>query len=112
MVLPGLRLKCRAEKQKKTAASLSGVKRTCLFALHMSAYDPKRTWSASFRCDAHYLSPSLGRSSMLWEGHLSAWIGYLPSLVELAQVSHRRPFISVRWVMLCLGWSEARCSAG
>jgi hypothetical protein len=23
--------------------SLSGVKRTCLFALHMSAYDPKRT---------------------------------------------------------------------
>ena len=22
---------------------LSGVKRTCLFALHMSAYDPKRT---------------------------------------------------------------------
>ena len=25
--------------------SLLGVKRTCLFALHMSAYDPKRTWT-------------------------------------------------------------------
>ena len=24
--------------------SLSGVKRTCCFALHMSAFDPKRTW--------------------------------------------------------------------
>src|SRR5215470_6331397 len=24
--------------------SLLGVKRTCLFALHMSAFDPKRTW--------------------------------------------------------------------
>jgi hypothetical protein len=24
---------------------LSGVKRTCAFALHMSAYDPKRTFS-------------------------------------------------------------------
>src|SRR5262249_53942205 len=26
--------------------SLSGVKRTCHFALHMSAFDPKRTWSS------------------------------------------------------------------
>ena len=26
------------------AFSLSGVKRTWLFALHMSAFDPKRTW--------------------------------------------------------------------
>src|SRR5262249_31763392 len=26
---------------------LSGVKRTCLFALHMSAYDPKRTYFES-----------------------------------------------------------------
>ena len=26
---------------------LSGVKRTCLFALHMSAFDPKRTLSAT-----------------------------------------------------------------
>ena len=27
---------------------LSGVKRTCLFALHMSAFDPKRTLAAHF----------------------------------------------------------------
>ena len=34
---------------------LSGVKRTCRFAPHMSAYDPKRTfWSASLTC--HYTS--------------------------------------------------------
>ena len=26
---------------------LSGVKRTCLFALQMSAYDPKRTWASA-----------------------------------------------------------------
>src|SRR5262249_37045206 len=25
--------------------SLSGVKRTCAFALHISAFDPKRTWT-------------------------------------------------------------------
>src|SRR6478672_8482170 len=28
--------------------SLLGVKRTCPFALHMSAYDPKRTWAPPF----------------------------------------------------------------
>src|SRR5262245_3494428 len=27
--------------------SLLGAKRTCLFALHMSAFDPKRTWPGS-----------------------------------------------------------------
>ena len=27
------------------ACPLLGVKRTCLFALHMSAFDPKRTWN-------------------------------------------------------------------
>ena len=26
---------------------LLGAKRTCLFALHMSAFDPKRTWAPS-----------------------------------------------------------------
>src|SRR5207342_819228 len=26
------------------ACPLSGVKRTCFFAAHMSAFDPKRTW--------------------------------------------------------------------
>ena len=30
--------------------SLLGVKRTCLFASHMSAFDPKRTSPASLRC--------------------------------------------------------------
>src|SRR5262249_22616913 len=29
---------------------LSGGKRTCLFALHMSAYDPERTWRGLWRC--------------------------------------------------------------
>ena len=29
---------------------LSGVKRTCLFALHMSAYDPKRTLPPLLQC--------------------------------------------------------------
>jgi len=29
--------------QKTQSMSLLGVKRTCRFALHMSAYDPKRT---------------------------------------------------------------------
>src|SRR5215467_7764315 len=32
--------------------SLSGVKRTCLVALHESAYDPKRTLNVRFFCDA------------------------------------------------------------
>jgi hypothetical protein len=30
--------------EKARLMSLSGVKRTCPFALHMSAYDPKRTF--------------------------------------------------------------------
>jgi hypothetical protein len=33
-----LKSKCKSHQM-----SLLGVKRTCLFALHMSAFDPKRT---------------------------------------------------------------------
>src|SRR5215467_8524863 len=47
--------------------SLSGVKRTCPFAMHMSAFDPKRTFSVMSpfslrwveipKCDNHRLRP-------------------------------------------------------
>src|SRR5262245_5398870 len=32
--------------------SLLGVKRTCPFALHMSAFDPKRTWASALQVSA------------------------------------------------------------
>src|SRR4029450_14051733 len=31
---------------------LSGAKRTCPFALHMSAFDPKRTWAVALQMSA------------------------------------------------------------
>ena len=32
-------------RERLSQMSAFGVKRTCLFALHMSAYDPKQTYS-------------------------------------------------------------------
>src|SRR5512139_959384 len=43
------RPECRPSGVCPLLRSLLGVKRTCLFALHMSAYDPKRTLRAAQR---------------------------------------------------------------
>jgi hypothetical protein len=38
--------------------SLLGVKRTCRFALHMSANDPKRTWAAALDMSVLWAKPT------------------------------------------------------
>ena len=45
-----------------TQCPLLGAKRTYLFALQMSAFDPKRTWAAAFRGEAqlHITAPRFG----------------------------------------------------
>src|SRR5262245_42122434 len=42
---------CGGEAAIRTICPLSGVKRQCPFALHMSAFDPKRTWA--YRSTTH-----------------------------------------------------------
>src|SRR5262245_12735997 len=53
---------------------LSGVKRTWPNAVHMSAFDPKRTSTASFWCDAQLRITVPGSAVMLCAEHLSGWI--------------------------------------
>jgi hypothetical protein len=43
----------RRDFLRTQSVSLSGAKRTCPFALHMSAFDPKRTCAAQVLCDAN-----------------------------------------------------------
>ena len=51
-----------------------GVKRTYLFALHMSAYDPKRTSASISRCSSEVaFSPYQNASLIGYDAMSKAW---------------------------------------
>ena len=47
--------RCELARAQALRRSLSGAKRTCPFAAHMSAYDLKRTWASALQTSAYHL---------------------------------------------------------
>src|SRR6516162_1981889 len=97
--------------QKRTShashlMSLLGVKRTCLFALHMSAFDPKRTSASIYVAVAKPVSarsklePIRCLRSEPWEWHESA---------GGTQKDYFTPYGSDRSTQLARASRSARC---
>ena len=70
--------------------SLSGVKQTWALALHMSAFDPKRTWR--LQSGILLMTQSRCKSTHQKQGYAACWVrksasAFFPSLAACAIVS-------------------------